>query len=328
MNNSNCDRIHELLWSRAYSYAFEIALNIELFSFLNKEPVALYEISKFAEMPLSSTRILLQYLCSLDLVVYSNNMFSNTQLSQWLISQEDLINGLKGFAPDSLKGFHGKLTKPGNQPWYQIQNEGVPIDQTEGIDEGFFISKFRHEWRTNQGIALSYEYDFSKHDTLLDIGCASGGWSMGIRQNNKQLKCLLFDTPEVSRLTSKLLSDYLKDDEIKVIAGDMFDLKINEPFDLALLANVLHDWSIEDGTKIAKLIYEKLPHNGVLLISEYFFENDWNGPLSSLFHAVTVLGPDGKSGWQPTYGEMEKLLLAAGFETVERRNNLVIATKK
>ena len=96
-----------------------------------------------------------------------------------------------------------------------------------------------------------------------------------------------------------------------------------------LLANVLHDWTIDDGRQILRRVRAALPEGGTVLVKEFFIQDDWSPTASTVGvgQALMGLGSPGKSGSQPTYSEMEHLLKEEGFSYTERRHNLVIGRK-
>lgn len=96
---------------------------------------------------------------------------------------------------------------------------------------------------------------------------------------------------------------------------------------MALLANVLHDWGPADDRSIVARAYRALSAGGVLLVFEFFLEDDWSGPYKGLTEAMTVHGPPGQSGWQASYGEMEVLLAEVGFADLQRVPGLIVARK-
>jgi len=96
---------------------------------------------------------------------------------------------------------------------------------------------------------------------------------------------------------------------------------------VALLANVLHDWTPEISRDILGKVFAALEEDGVVLVKEFFLEDDWSGATESVVQAMWVIGPEERSGWQPSYAEMEGMLVEAGFVDVERRNCLVLGRK-
>lgn len=115
---------------------------------------------------------------------------------------------------------------------------------------------------------------------------------------------------------------------MRSITGNFFDEQIPTGADVALLANVLHDWNVDDCRRILDNVCAALPSGGTLLVNEAYFADDWSAPsLFALNQALNVNGEQGKCGWQPSYGEMETLLSEHGFRPDGRAHNLVISRK-
>jgi len=323
------DYVNQIIWSRVYSYILFIALERNLFKEVAKidSGITLHQVSILMKMPLSSSRVLVQYLCSLELLIKKGDKFINSEVSTSLLTDEAYNKSLLNMSTNDLSFFKQKLYQPNDQPWYSIKNNNNVIDNVEGINQDFFTSDRQHKWRIEKGVELASKYRFDNHTHLLDIGGASGGWSVGIRQINNHLRCTIFDLPEVCRFSKKVLADYHSLEMLDWISGDIFK---NPPYprsvDVILLANVLHDWSKKDVIQILKNIFEFFPKITVL-ISELFLNDNWIGPLANLTQAIYVLGPDNKSGWQPSYMEMEFIVREVGFKTIERTENLIVCTK-
>jgi 3-hydroxy-5-methyl-1-naphthoate 3-O-methyltransferase len=321
------DFLYEVLWTRVYSYVFEISIKTPLFRTLAHQPLTLQGIADVCELEITSARVLAQYLCGLKLISMQDGLFYPTPVAAAYLTNPDIIRDLSGFAPESLAAFEARLRNVPQQPWYQIRNSNESVTGVSGMNLDFFIAETRHNWRIAKGKELSMAYDFTKHTHLMDIGGASGGWCVGVRSENPHLECTIYDLPEVAGIVSRAAEKLGHDDKINIVTGNIFNNELPDNADVVLLANVLHDWSEADCLFILKKVYDSLPENGVVLIYEFFLNNDWTGPLGSMYQAITVLGPTGESGWQPSYIEMEQLLAAAGFVTEPGSNNLVVGKK-
>jgi hypothetical protein len=252
----NADSLFELLTSRISSYVFEISLDLGLFHYLHGAPKTMESISRFCKLPRSSTRIILQYLCSSGLVTLKEGLFTNSEEADNCLMNNDLEFDLRRYKIEgNMLEFRRRLEAPDSQPWYQMKDNQKKIADTTGITESFFTSEQIHAWRIRKGEELAESYDFTDHRQLLDVGGASGGWSIGILQSNKHLVCNLLDLPEVCRLSEGLLQDYVSLGKLRITPGDFFNDEFPAGADVVLFANVLHDWSETDGTKILKKAY-------------------------------------------------------------------------
>ncbi len=159
------------------------------------------------------------------------------------------------------------------------------------------------------------------------MGGGTGGWCVGIRRRHPHLQCQVFDLPEVREIAERLLAEDGEGEKITFVPGSFFTDELPAGADVALLANVLHNWNPQDGHHILANTLQALEPGGKLLVKEYFFEDDWTGPMEAVFEAFMMLGAGEKSGWQPSFQEMEEMLGEAGFVDVERRHQLIVASK-
>ena len=322
--------LFEIATSKINSVMLEIALDLDVFVKLKDKEVSLEEAGALWGMPVTSARVLGQYLCGMGLLRYENGKLSNAPLTRAYIIDDPvgkvMINTWQLFSKGSnLEEIKQKLMNPEPLLWYKIRDEDENPFDTKASDSVY--NESRQRWNILIGEGVAAEYDFTDHRLLLDIGGAIGGWCIGIRNHNPHLRCVVFDLPPVSEHAQRIISESEHAGHIDVVGGSFFSDELPEDVDVVLLANILHDWTVEDNREILRKILHTLPAGGVLLVWEEFLEDDWSGSVIPATHAFSVLGSEGKSGWQPAYGEMESLLQEEGFVEVKRRTNLVIGKK-
>ena len=70
--------------------------------------------------------------------------------------------------------------------------------------------------------ASARAYDFSRFDTVVDVGGGMGGLLVAVLRDNPQLRGVLFDLPRVVADAPAALAGRPERDRIEVVAGDMF----------------------------------------------------------------------------------------------------------
>jgi len=298
---------------------FEIAIDLDIFNKIDKKDLSLKEFSDLFRIPLSSSRVFIQYLCMLGLLKYTNGKFYNSPLTQEYLVDRDVawLKDLLAVSRDKRDGLKSKILNPKSQDWYKIRDKKQKIGET-------FFKGWLYERRVFWGKELAKQYDFSEHRTLLDVGGACGGWCLGIRTVFPHLKCLVFDIPQVCRLAESMME---KTEMVRMVPGSFFENDFPQGADIVLLANVLHDWSPADGRKILSKIHNAMPSQGKLLLSEFYFNDDFSGPAWAGLQAFCVLGTQQQSGWQPTYEEASQMLSEEKFKILGQKENLIIAQK-
>jgi SAM-dependent methyltransferase len=329
------DRIRRLAAGRISSSMLELALDLDLFARLGADRVPVEELAGRLEMPLPSTRMLAQFLCREGLLLREDGELRLSDVARRHLAvdsphRQSLRKVLKlAIPPEHLRH---RLFTPPVLHWYQLRDQGAIVDGSSMVGqkaEGWFsaFQSNNHGWRLQFGEELGRRYDFSRHRHFLDIGGGSGGWCIGLRRRYPDLRCTVFDLPEVGELALQSIRESGNEGEITYVAGSFFSDPLPSGADVALLANVLHNWTPEDDRVILGKVHDALAPGGTLLVHEYFFADDWTGLMEAVFEAFVLLGPEGKSGWQPSYAEMETLLTEAGFTDLERRQDLVLCRR-
>jgi SAM-dependent methyltransferase len=329
------DGVRRLAAGRMASSMLELALDLDVFGRLRGRSLTPAELARELEMPAPSTRMLAQFLCREGLLLFDQGRLANAPVVEKALTTDtwdrrEVRKVLKLALP--MEALRQRLFQPPVLHWYQLREQGEITDGSSMVGqkpEGWFAAfqANNHAPRIQWGEDLAAVYDFSGHRLLLDVGGASGGWCMGIRKTNPHLRCLVFDLPEVRELAERCIAEAGEGEAMAFVAGSFFEDALPVGADVALLANVLHNWEPEDGLAILRKVHDALEPGGTLLVKEYFFEDDWTGRGEAVFEAFILLGPEGRSGWQPSYGETEDLLRRAGFQSLERRPDLVVATR-
>ncbi|HOW58733.1 MAG TPA: methyltransferase [Candidatus Omnitrophota bacterium] len=304
----------------------QLAIKTGFFSLFREHPkLTLLQISRKLKMPAPSTRVFMQYLARLELIKYSQNRIQLTPISRryllckhqsslaWLRHLSDLRK-----SPSRLNRY---LKRPPEQIWHRLKRE----QGARKIDPAFY-SGWLHARRVFWGEDLARIYNFKKHIALMDLGCASAGWSISILKRHKHLKAILVDLPEVHPFMLKEIQKAHLQRRVRLWSGSFFDV-LPKGADVVLLANVLHDWNEANIKKILRQVYRALPRRGKVLVWEFFLEDNFKGSFMALVQALAVLGRKGQSGWQPTYREMRQILKECGFKTIHQKDQLIVAQK-
>lgn len=329
LKNSNHllgDPLLRMAAGNIFSMMLQVGIELDVFAKLKGKAVPAGELGALWGMPSSSARVLAQYLTHLGVLTYAQGRVSNTPLSETYLSEDTWTRHRAhyfcrgaGFnlTPEKLKQ---KLLDPPTHRFYQIRDGELDAHKETWWRGG-------QENRISWGEGLAVQYDFSRHKLLLDVGGATGGWCIGIRKRFPHLRCIVFDIAPAAQMAVEMIAQAGEQNRVSVVAGSFFTDPLPQGADVALLANVLHDWTPEIGSGILQKTYHSLAENGVVLVKEFFLEDDWSGATESIIEAMWVVGPEGKSGWQPTYEDIENMLTETGFVDVKRSDCLVLGRK-
>jgi hypothetical protein len=163
------------------------------------------------------------------------------------------------------------------------------------------------------GDAVVRAYDFSRFQTLVDVGGGYGALLSAILTRTPQLRAVLFDRPEVIPGARTHLEAAGVLARCQVVGGDFFH-RVPQGGDAYLLSRVIHDWNDERATLLLSHCRRAIQPGGtLLLVEEVLLPGDapCYGKLSDL---NMLVGPGGQ---ERTEREYRTLYTAAGFELVE-----------
>lgn len=161
--------------------------------------------------------------------------------------------------------------------------------------------------------AVVRAYDFSRFQTLVDVGGGYGALLSAILTRTPQLRAVLFDQPAVMPGAQTHLESAGVLARCQVVGGDFFQ-GVPPGGDAYLFSRVIHDWNDERATLLLSQCRRAMPPGGtLLLVEEVILPGDAPciGKLSDL-NMLVVAG-----GQERTEAEYRTLYTAAGFELVE-----------
>ena len=147
---------------------------------------------------------------------------------------------------------------------------------------------------------------------LLDVGGASGTYTLAFLLTDPKMKATLFDQPPVIEMARKPLAEAGVLDRVTLKAGDFYVDELPTGHDLAFLSAIIHQNSPEQNLDLFKKVFRSLTPGGRIVIRDHIMAPDRTGPLSGAVFAVNMLLAT-KGGNTYTFEEVEKGLVQAGF---------------
>jgi SAM-dependent methyltransferase len=186
------------------------------------------------------------------------------------------------------------------------------------------------------GRSLSNEiadsYELSPFKRLLDIGGATGTYTIAFLEKNPEMTAVLFDLPEVIDWAEERLGSENLLDRVELVAGDFYQDELPRGCDLALLSAIIHQNSPQENLDLYGKIHRALVPGGKLLIRDHVMDQSRTFPPQGALFAINML-VNTRGGDTYTFEEIEDALETVGFEQVvliregERMDCLVEARK-
>jgi cyclopropane fatty-acyl-phospholipid synthase-like methyltransferase len=171
-----------------------------------------------------------------------------------------------------------------------------------------------------------------KFSHLLDLGGASGTWTIPFLHLNPDAIATIFDLPEVIPMAEEMIKSSGLAGRIRLLAGDYNTDALPTGVDLAWISAIVHQNSREQNRAMFEKVYAALIPGGNVLIRDVVMGESRITPLMGALFAVNMLvGTPG--GGTFTFNELAEDLASAGFVEArflykgEAMDSVVCATK-
>lgn len=151
--------------------------------------------------------------------------------------------------------------------------------------------------------------------TLLDVGGASGTYTVAFLKNNPEMKATLFDRPEVIEMARERFEKGGVLDRVTLVSGDFYEDEFPDGHDFAFVSAIIHQNSPEENLDLYKKAFRSLNKGGRIVIRDHVMEEDRIHPRDGAIFAVNMLMGT-RGGGTYTYEEIETDLLQVGFTAV------------
>jgi O-methyltransferase domain/Dimerisation domain len=162
--------------------------------------------------------------------------------------------------------------------------------------------------RTNGAVLEAY--DFSRFDTVIDVGGGRGALLAAILVAHPAVRGVLFDRPHVVEGADGVLAAAGAADRCTVVAGDFFQA-VPEGGDAYLLRAVLHDWEDPEAIAILRSCRRAMREHAALLVLERELGGPNENPDAKFSDLNMLVMPGGR---ERTVQEFTALFDSAGFE--------------
>ncbi len=150
---------------------------------------------------------------------------------------------------------------------------------------------------------------------LLDLGGASGTWTVPFLKRHPTSTATVFDMPEVISMAEPRLTALGLRDRVRLVPGNFYTDALPAGADLAWVSAIVHQNSRQQNRALFGKVFAALVPGGRILIRDFVMDDTRTEPAAGAFFAVNMLvGTPG--GGTFTFGELRDDLAAAGFVEV------------
>ncbi|MEO6496321.1 MAG: methyltransferase [Solirubrobacteraceae bacterium] len=186
------------------------------------------------------------------------------------------LGGMLEMCNARLYGFWGDLTAAlqTGQPQNEIKHTGRAMFEELYSDP----ARLEQFMQAMQGIslgnahALATKVDFSKYQTVCDVGGATGQLCTVLASHHPQLRCTSYDLAPVVPIAEKAIAAAGMSDRITAAAGDFFADPLPQA-DVITMGLILHDWNLDRKMHLIRSAYAALPEGGAFIIIENLIDD-------------------------------------------------------
>ncbi len=260
-----------------------------------------------------ATTILLDALAALELLKKDRDVYILPRAVAELLSEKSPVNILPGVRHQA-----NCLRR-----WVQLAHvvqTGKPAERTPSVRgaeadcEAFIGAMNTFNVATAPGVVARLEP--LRFQRLLDIGGASGTWTIAFLLAAPNATAVLFDLPEVIPLAEKRLTAAHLIDRVTLVPGDYNFDDLPGGGDLAWLSAVAHQNSREQNLALFAKIHAALAPGGALVIRDVVVETSrTRPPMGALFAVNMLVGTEAGNSY--TFDEYRDDLTRCGFSDIE-----------
>jgi predicted O-methyltransferase YrrM len=244
-------------------------------------------------------------------------MYSNAEDTDLFLDKNkpSYIGGMLEMANNRLYPFWNDLEEglKTGQPQNESKKGSKPLFEEIYASE----EKLREFIKAMAGIQMgnfmtfAHQFDFSKYNTLCDVGGSGGYLSAHVARNNPHMKCVSFDLPPVAPVAQQIIDQMGIGDKVTIKSGDFFKDSLPKA-DVITMGMILHDWGKADKKMLFKKAFEALPSGGAFVAIENIIDDDRSKNAFGLLMSLNMLieTPEGYDFSAADFKEMAK---EAGF---------------
>jgi predicted O-methyltransferase YrrM len=286
---------------------------LKLFTLLKHQNLTAREIAEQTDTVLRPLLILLDALTALGLLVKENDRYRCVPPVSTFLADD---------APETVLPMVLHMAHLWRR-WTALTNiiQGVPdsYDQDHGAQSDDELQAFigaMHVVGKDRAGDIVDAVGPAGYVNLLDVGGASGTYTMAFLRSVPGMKATLFDRPEVMAMARERLSQTGILDRVTLVPGDFYRDEFPPGHDLALVSAIIHQNSPEQNLELYRKIFRSLVSRGRIVIRDHVMEKDRTAPREGAVFAVNMLvATDG--GRTYTYDEIRDSLTQAGFYRIE-----------
>ena len=253
---------------------------------------------------------LLDACVAMGLLKRGNELYVNSHLAEaHLVEGKPLYIGdlieVQAFEAPSWNGLYDVITGC---------HDEAQRARWDGFSHRRFTLAMHNLAMLGEAEALATAIDLSGRETMVDVGCGSGMYSVALCRHNRALRATILDRPEVLETAMEIVRRHGLEDRITARGADITTEAYGEQLGAVLLSDVLyHDR--ETCLAILRSAHSALVQGGRLMIRGYYSDPGGTEGLFGALFVVKLLASD-PSREPISVSKLSSWLREVGFEQI------------
>ena len=258
-------------------------------------------------------------LVALGFLSRHDGRYANTAETDLFLDRRkpSYVGGILEMANARLYRFWGELTEAlkTGQPQNEVKHTGKPmfdelysdparLEQFMGAMQGISLGNCH---------ALAEKFDFSRYESLCDVGGATGQLCRVVATRHPHLRCTSYDLPVVAPIAERAIASAGLSDRVTTASGDFFADPL-PPADVITMGLILHDWNLERKMHLIRAAYDALPEGGAFIVIENLIDDERRHHAFGLLMSLNML-IETEQGFDYAAADCRRWMTDAGFST-------------
>jgi hypothetical protein len=305
------------------------AVDLNVFSLLENQPLSAGMMAEKLKGDTRAVTILLDALAAMGLLVKQDNVYSLPPEARQLLtdsSSQSILPGLRHQANCHRRWIQLPQVVKTGRPAERLLNLHNPTE-----DLAAFIGAMDN-FSAPMAATVIGEIGKLNFCHLLDVGGASGTWTIEFLRAVPKAKATLFDLPDVIPMAKERIAKAGLAGRVEFAAGDYTTDPMPAGADFIWLSAIAHQNSRKQNQALFGKLYAALQNGGRLVIRDVVMDPSRTSPQGGALFAVNMLVAT-EGGDTFTFDEYRMDLSQAGFKDItlvrqdEYMNSLISAVK-
>jgi 2-polyprenyl-3-methyl-5-hydroxy-6-metoxy-1,4-benzoquinol methylase len=308
------DLYFDTIWGFQKSAALKTAIDLELFTAIDKGARTVSEIAAASGASERGIRILCDYLVTIGFLVKTAGAYSLTpESAAFLSKQSPAYLGTTArflYSTTMMQEFdqltdtvrtgttHASVVTDEHPVWVEFARAMVPMMMPPA-----------HAMADILGVASAGPI------RVLDIAAGHGTFGIVIAQRNPQAQVVASDWAPVLTVATEHAQAMGVGDRFQTLPGDSFKVDYGTGFDLVLVPNFLHHFDADANVALLRKVRTALKPGGRVAVLEFVPAEDRISPPMAARFSLMMLASTPR-GDAYTLSELREMLTRAGFSNI------------